>query len=176
VIKFVSDRSVVLFPWSLAIMSTLPCWKTPTHFYNWSGYECTQKWLRLTKFMVLSTIFELYCGNQFCYDWENWSTRRKLPTCHWQTYKRDRHGRMVVGFTTICTVSSYTTNVVSSNPAQVKYLWYIMWWNLSVTCWVRVMVFSATFNNISAISWLPVLLVDETGLPIENNRPAASHW
>jgi hypothetical protein len=36
---------------------------------------------------------------------------------------------------------------------------------------VRVMVFNATFNNISAISWLPVLLVDETGLPIENNRP-----
>jgi hypothetical protein len=40
---------------------------------------------------------------------------------------------------------------------------------------VRVMVFNDTFNNISAISWLPVLLVDETGLPIENNRPAASH-
>jgi hypothetical protein len=39
---------------------------------------------------------------------------------------------------------------------------------------VRVMVLNATFNNISAISWLPVLLVDETGLPIENNRPAAS--
>jgi len=29
---------------------------------------------------------------------------------------------------------------------------------------VRVMVLNATFNNISAISWLPVLLVDETGL------------
>jgi len=31
--------------------------------------------------------------------------------------------------------------------------------------WVRVMVFNATFNNISAISWQPVLLVQETGVP-----------
>jgi hypothetical protein len=28
---------------------------------------------------------------------------------------------------------------------------------------VRVMVFNATFNNISVISWRPVLLVAETG-------------
>jgi hypothetical protein len=28
-----------------------------------------------------------------------------------------------------------------------------------------VMVFSATFNNISAISWQSVLLVEETGVP-----------
>jgi hypothetical protein len=30
---------------------------------------------------------------------------------------------------------------------------------------VRVMVFNATFNNISAIPWLSVLLVEETGVP-----------
>jgi hypothetical protein len=30
---------------------------------------------------------------------------------------------------------------------------------------VRVMEFNATFNNISAISWLSVLLVEETGVP-----------
>jgi hypothetical protein len=29
---------------------------------------------------------------------------------------------------------------------------------------VRVMVFNATFNNILAISWLSVLLVEETGI------------
>jgi hypothetical protein len=38
------------------------------------------------------------------------------------------------------------------------------------------MVFSATFNNISAISWRSVLLVEETGGPGENHRPIASHW
>jgi hypothetical protein len=30
------------------------------------------------------------------------------------------------------------------------------------------MVFNATFNNISVISWSSVLLVDETGRPGEN--------
>jgi hypothetical protein len=32
-----------------------------------------------------------------------------------------------------------------------------------------------TFNNISAISWLSVLLVEETGVPGENHRHALSH-
>jgi hypothetical protein len=38
------------------------------------------------------------------------------------------------------------------------------------------MVLNATFNNISVISWLSVLLVDETGVPGENHIPGASHW
>jgi len=38
------------------------------------------------------------------------------------------------------------------------------------------MVFNATFNNISDISWLSVLLVEETRVPRENHRPATSHW
>jgi hypothetical protein len=35
------------------------------------------------------------------------------------------------------------------------------------------MVFNATFNNISVISWRSVLLVEETG---ETHRSAESHW
>jgi len=38
-----------------------------------------------------------------------------------------------------------------------------------------VMLFTATFNNISVISWRSVLLVEETGVPGENHRPTASH-
>ena len=37
---------------------------------------------------------------------------------------------------------------------------------------VRVMLFNATFNNISVISWRSVLLVDETGVPREDHRLA----
>jgi hypothetical protein len=40
---------------------------------------------------------------------------------------------------------------------------------------IRVMVFNATFNNISVISWRSVLLVEETGVPGENHQPVASH-
>jgi hypothetical protein len=38
------------------------------------------------------------------------------------------------------------------------------------------MVFNATLNNISVISWRLVLLVDETRVPGENHWPEASHW
>jgi len=37
------------------------------------------------------------------------------------------------------------------------------------------MVYNATFNNISVISWQSVLLMEATGVPRENHRPAASH-
>jgi hypothetical protein len=37
------------------------------------------------------------------------------------------------------------------------------------------MVFNTTFNNISVLLWQSVLLMEETGLPGENHRPAASH-
>ena len=40
---------------------------------------------------------------------------------------------------------------------------------------VMVMVFNATFNTISAISWRSILLVEETGVPGEYHRPVASH-
>ena len=40
---------------------------------------------------------------------------------------------------------------------------------------VRVMEFNATFNNISVISWRSVLLVEETGVSVENHRPAEFH-
>ena len=52
----------------------------------------------------------------------------------------------------------------------------------SLQCWkwcksrVRVMVFKATLNNVSVISWQSVLLVEETGVFGENHRPVASHW
>jgi hypothetical protein len=36
--------------------------------------------------------------------------------------------------------------------------------------------FNATFSNISAISWRPVLVIEEAGVPGENHRPWASNW
>ena len=39
--------------------------------------------------------------------------------------------------------------------------------------WFWIMVFNATFINISVISWPSILLVEENG---ENHRPVASHW
>jgi hypothetical protein len=39
---------------------------------------------------------------------------------------------------------------------------------------IGLMMFNATFNNISAISFRSVLFVGETGVPGENHRPVAS--
>jgi hypothetical protein len=36
-------------------------------------------------------------------------------------------------------------------------------------------VFNVTFSNISAISWRPVLVVEEAGVPGENHHPWASN-
>jgi hypothetical protein len=38
------------------------------------------------------------------------------------------------------------------------------------------MVFNATFNNISAILWGSVLLVEETEVNEENHQPVPSYW
>ena len=46
----------------------------------------------------------------------------------------------------------------------------------SICLFVCLMVLNATFNNISAISWRSVLLVEETGRPGQNHRTVASHW
>jgi hypothetical protein len=49
---------------------------------------------------------------------------------------------------------------------------------MTVKTWslrVKVMVFKATFNNITVILWQLVALVEKTRVPGENHRPAASH-
>jgi hypothetical protein len=38
-----------------------------------------------------------------------------------------------------------------------------------------VMVFKATFNNMSVKSWQSVLMMEETRVPEENHRPVASY-
>jgi hypothetical protein len=38
------------------------------------------------------------------------------------------------------------------------------------------LIFNSTFSNISAISWRPVLVVEEAGIPAENHRPWACNW
>ena len=64
---------------------------------------------------------------------------------------------------------TYCSSVVYWSIVFIKVL--ILHWNK-----IRAMVFKATFNNISTISWRRVLLAEETGVPGDNHRHAASHW
>ena len=59
-----------------------------------------------------------------------------------------------------------------NNPKN-KYIWIAKFTYLNRG---RDMVFNYTFNNISAMLWSSVLLVEETGAPRENYQPAASRW
>ena len=56
--------------------------------------------------------------------------------------------------------------IMKSNEYVHLYMGLVLYW---------FMVFNATFNNISVISWWSFLLVEETGLPGEKNRTVASH-
>ena len=42
--------------------------------------------------------------------------------------------------------------------------------------WFWFLVFNATVSNISVMSWRPVVVVEEAGVPGENHRPCASNW
>jgi hypothetical protein len=44
-----------------------------------------------------------------------------------------------------------------------------------IMVWFTIVVFNATFKNISVISWRSVLLVEEIRVPGENHRPVSSH-
>jgi hypothetical protein len=68
--------------------------------------------------------------------------------------------RGVLG-TTLCGFYLYTASVIKQkNDQNISIALF-----LPVSIWFKVMVFNATFNNISAISWRPVLLVEETEVP-----------
>ena len=62
--------------------------------------------------------------------------------------------------------------VVHANQSVVK---HIMRFCFRIEGGFGFVVFNATFNNISDISWLSVLFVEETGGHGENHRPVASH-
>ena len=51
---------------------------------------------------------------------------------------------------------------------------FVVFTSLSIT-FLCLLVFYATFNNISVISWWSVLLVEETEGPGKNHQPVASH-
>jgi hypothetical protein len=49
--------------------------------------------------------------------------------------------------------------------------------NITVLGWlIWFIVLNATFSNISAIAWRPVLVMEEVGVPGEYHRPWASNW
>ena len=71
----------------------------------------------------------------------------------------------------IKTAKSGKTIIVSKSNEPLIYFEIAAWYLFGL---IWFMVFRATFNNISVISWISVLLVEQTGISEENQRPVAS--
>jgi hypothetical protein len=113
--------------------------------------------------MLLSTIFQLYRGGP-------------LAMSGVRTYKIVVNPATIQPPTTCC-----LTNCTSSIKVCLLYLLFYVQINFNflnklmkhiqlydqvyIFKWVRAMVFNATFNNISVISWRSVLLVRKTEYP-----------
>ena len=110
------------------------------------------------KMFYLHFISIIYCGSHFYWWWElkNPEKMTELPKA---TYCRCRCKSNHIAIMTTTTPQIYST-VLTRCFCQEG----------------RVVVFNATFNNISVISWQLVLLVVETGVPRKNHWPAASYW
>ena len=67
---------------------------------------------------------------------------------------------------------SYCHHLVSVVFNLLLFLWNHRIWEFEF----EFLVFNVTFINISAISWWPILVVEEAGVPGENHRPWASNW
>ena len=67
------------------------------------------------------------------------------------------------------TYDRHTSNLKMKFYIQLNKQYKIAWF------WFGFMVFNATFNNISVISWRSVLLVEDIGVPGENHRPVTSN-
>ena len=94
---------------------------------------------------------------------------------------------MLVGFQLVQTIAERGRSKLYSTCRRIIYIdWltssrFSMSWQpdivfLEKPLRVRVMLFNATSNNVSIISWQSVLLVEETEVPGENHQPVANHW
>ena len=84
-----------------------------------------------------------------------------LPKVHkWRTLTKQLDLSIPLNIDEVCNSDDQSAKINRPHTFPGLVLW----------CWTLL------FNNISAISWQSVLLVEETGVPEENHRPVASHW
>ena len=108
------------------------------------------------------------------------SPEKKIPFKYWYHNLLKSDQKYIFFFYPCC-----YGNIIAKN-AKYQIAWplhkqFIYIWLLISTCFHHLilyfdgwfMVFNATFNNISVISWWSILVVEETG---ENHRAVASHW
>ena len=79
-----------------------------------------------------------------------------------------------VEITSYCTVWNFSEESILLTWCTVQDYFPFKWWSPIVRGWL--MMFKATFKNISAISWRSVLLVEETDVPKEKTTDKLEIW
>jgi hypothetical protein len=94
-----------------------------------------------------------------------WWGRRDVTNQKWKTDDGERKNvSFVVNAYVKVTLKRVYIQTFTRVPCNVSLIQCKSFWLL----WF--MMFKATFNNISVISWRSVLLVEETRVPVENHR------
>ena len=109
--------------------------------------------------MLLLNFFSTLLGNSIFHDkWTNYMLIiiKSLCVVHCRHYI-DESIKVLELEESLTEANSSVDDLIQT--LKVKLVWF--------------MVFNATFNNISVISWWSVLFVEETG---ENHRPVTSYW
>ena len=163
--------------------SPLPL-KSPTHklgkSFQWNYISFRKNYISKKRCWLSKTIFGSLIHKGIAYDrvvrqtvpisWQMWPVLCNNPWC----MPRDVFCTSSISITGKYMAKHFSPIFleihVSLCNKTMKYL------HLEIIYRVRIMVFNATFNNIPVISWRSVLLVEETRVPRENHRPAASYW
>jgi hypothetical protein len=120
------------------------------------------------------------CATIPCNDWTNNSYKPITNT----VWVRARLCKLQKGCTRLAAARytipvAYPWSVVLSNVGCLKkgiFFSCQTFFFVSFDWFIDFLVFNATFSNISAMSWRPVLVVEETEVPGENHRPWVSNW
>jgi hypothetical protein len=85
------------------------------------------------------------------------SASLQFDTLAWILYTRFEHEKIIHGIIIIRNTIIRNTKIIFSfkiiNETRISFGWFDLIWSL---------VFNATFSNISAISWRPVLVMERT--------------
>ena len=146
-------------------MTSVYWWKKPEY-----PKKTTDLWLlaSIFLFVYLFQNFKIlgivFCSLLATLPWLKCSTAIKAPFLYLNLCLSVMLNSLSYSFTSICVLTAID----------------MPWWLLTMLHWLIDWLifwcFNATFSNISAISWRPVLVAEEAGVHGENHRQWASSW
>ena len=96
------------------------------------------------------------------------SNKNNMKECGYKCTGKKIHRIFIIFFHFILFYILFSKALISIRCKKLQINFFYDWFDF----WC----FNAIFSNISAISWRPVLVVEEARVPGENHRPRTSNW